>query len=460
MTVGIERYKVKYLGLDFGSSRSTAVAILDTGEAVELLFKGTMNTETLLVDDGDGYRLCKQGEDLRGLDVQRDVKESFCENDPEKTARMGDFVRLFLDRITEYCGPFDFSELKTVCFGHPGYYNNKPVESYCSIVRDAVREKFGIDEKRISWLSEPELAAGAFVKNAADIHTYEGKTILLLDFGGHTMDTVLIRVRNGVAEVISAPFSAIERERLRTGKELTVCLCEQIHTKECFDNAVEDVKKVLFDAGDMEAPTNSRHLQLMDAGFRLRYGQMSDKAVSTDEEGVILVNVNAAAGFDKVCSRTANLICELVASTDNLDYVLFCGGASKIPPLRGKIMSELKMMYDGCGEVIADKALKESKIKRFVPMRSGGGTLSDRDISSDNLVALGAAIYAKEAEALQNRKKQSAGSSYAAGAFDEDLIKENKALRSENQLMKLLLTEKDADRLAEAIAKGGFAGAR
>ena len=176
--------KVKYLGIDFGSSNTVVTAMTEDEkiyifavdgvkaefESVAVMVK---KAETNEYDEfyahayTDGYEAAKNNPlGMRSLKLRNKLKEKINEDDIKKLCS-GYFAFLVksLNDINEDANfPIDLSNLDkaTVCFGYPAYYEDRESEEYCEIMRELISGAFGCKEENIKCAEEPILAAYAY----------------------------------------------------------------------------------------------------------------------------------------------------------------------------------------------------------------------------------------------------------------------------------------------------------
>ena len=254
------------LGLDFGSS-ATTVAGFAKGIPDPIVF--TPKDKTCFFSalakrtDADEYVFFdKAFEKLPGYKFHGEFKENIT---TEST-----FVYRYLKEVftavrdmksndrSERSGrvkdasDFDFSQLETVCYGYPEYADNENKIDYCNKMNEilpiVLQEVFGKNDIKIISNGEPQLASLAYCserKKKNDLKFNTDDTMLVLDFGGHTLDIALVKIaKNGMLKPIKCKSSQIMRS-LGTGKTINSLISLQVDALP-YDKGIEDAKRHLF----------------------------------------------------------------------------------------------------------------------------------------------------------------------------------------------------------------------
>ncbi len=472
---------VKALGIDFGSSKTCVVGILEKsisvpGENKPVIF--TNNAETtyktaIAKDKNDGLHFFDQAYILPPArtaciydnlkeDVSRQRHLEWVENffrelsDKLENSKFDDYVQ------------YDFSQLECICFGHPAYYIPTSIEEYTEQIKKIIGKTIGrrLSEDKIIALPEPILAAYAFNHANCKSEKYvsaieDNDNILILDFGGHTLDIAVATAKKDSAGITLTPHygSGSISAVLPMGKTITGYLCQEIYDEDdtVFDPAVEDAKCQFFshpiDNNRGESHTLGRlHKNPQIKEFTLCYNEMGEYMEGNT------VHVGLASGkhsikletmFERFINHIKGYINDEKAGIEakSIKHVLFTGGTSKIEPLRGKIINGIKstVAKDRLSVMVMDIPFPSAS--QDVILRSDNRL--PVALSSSSAVALGAALAASGAVGFKSsfQRKRAGLSEGEKSQYDQ--------LKRDFTTTKMLLldTKKQLDKALRIIDK-------
>ena len=485
--------KIKYLGIDFGSSKTTLAGITVDGRLVILGNPKTTAESFATVmgkTESGKYKFFESAYDSDVFKFYNAIKEDIYNGIDNNDAKHK--AKLYFEKIFDTVGSAggskdpDFSALECVCFGYPKYYQPSIVERYRDTFRKVVgeicEEKFGAKDVRIVSYNEPVLAAFAFgycnanTKECKD-RLKNGDIVLVLDFGGHTMDMVLLQAKSEAGEMRLLPYRhALSEETgiVEMGKSITRSIFDCIYWKELYNGISLNIPKNIDDAkcdlfsGKVtgNGGTEPKRCKYDPIGgdfkhFSLHY-DYEGKAI--DDNGVLHISMDKGNQSIEL-GRTIKSACEhikryLVSNETALpehsvSHVLFTGGTSNIKQLR----NEAKNAILGAGRWKNNDAESE-----FLMDRRLRGTLvldknnySDDEwvISSKNAVAIGAALAAKAPDKYKEAEiiKLDDGD---AKKLKKDIAKlkaEKDRIAQENAVLKsrLIITQSDKENLKTGL---------
>lgn len=415
--------KITWLGLDFGSSSTKAVGIVGaTGERVEFLFDPGYypdgRIKTALKKSGDGFTLTtvvdigKEGWDYC-------IKENAV--NPDGREKIKAFVIKYLHALAGKEGggfpKYDFDSVEAVCFGAPAYYKLKKegnyLENYKSYVTEAIEESgvFGRCPRIISC-PEPELALRAyhaFVERADKQSPLlgNGKNVLVVDVGGHTVDVVIMTsVYDGEKTSLvrieeNRPRSEDFNQRFPLGKYMTLHLADRLYGKRIFDPSLEVAKLQMLKSLDGLSDDEQVDIFFTSALKEKVHFTRLETAPEDKKPGETYVSLYGEDDRTSLCFGQTVEQCKgmVEACIHNgsikIDNVLFTGGTSRIALLREEIVGLIAFEPGNNGvrpEVLLMDDVKEDADGE--PFLIGTLTECAVPLSSENAVATGAAIYA------------------------------------------------------------------
>jgi hypothetical protein len=448
--------KIHHLGIDFGSSKTSVVGYNETEGRFVLFYDRNapstqaFQTSTAVKMNGDQiteYAFFRKAEDIvwsensvRPTDggVWKSVetlKESLVETNAVLDSReqiTRECVKQFFYEICDalmsatyedYNGSdtYDFSELKSIVYGYPEYYTPNASSSYKKILEGILKEVFdgygtGLS---VTGVAEPELAAYAYHYAHRGDSSYVDRLqdrdkVLILDFGGHTLDIMVMQVQKGPRGTALKQYTRPGSDCyfVLLGKEITRKICNEIYDSDMIDPTVENAKCRLLAkpdqiGGDDQTPSKPHRMRTVCQGhdaFRLCYHSDAVRA-DQKEDHVALVGVYDRNGVDlrseyrKAYNQIKDYLDMCYVETENIQHVLFAGGGACIADLRSYI---LDMLLNGrpasqlhvCGYF--DRTGEE---KDLVDYQDGSAIA----LSFKNAVAWGAALVSSGKQTLSER---------------------------------------------------------
>ena len=430
-------YQVEWLGIDFGSSKTSIVGMInENGKLMPVYFR---NGKSVKFDTVMGVKRNGEDEDKRFFadtfaadfsaewKVFDSLKEEFC-IDSDLEIRTRDFFGAVLEKCkTQGNITYDFSQLKGITFGHPAYYEPGAQKKYCAKLKGILSEVFKIEQDKIQGYPEPVLASAAYQKSYGIVDgVKKNDVILVLDFGGFTMDIAVVQVTNHNDNKLElkqkAPSGSLPSSRVFMGKRMTDELCKEIYQSYeiHFDPAIEAAKCNAFSNPSAQPDVKSlKYTWPLPTGANQRFAVSYDE-VANKQNGVTYVSLNGKKfNVEGKFVECYDYIKEYLddCNVKEVNYVLFSGGTANIAQLRDYIIRKLK--EDNClsenlvvGETQTDDLSKRelwidrkyrtaSKVticnaSDIDAFRQLGKIIdgSDVEVSSDNVVAYGAAMLA------------------------------------------------------------------
>ena len=455
MTVS-EKLIIRYLGIDFGSSTTNFVGITVNGEVVIL---GNYETTyhgfaTAMAEDSDkGYVYFEQAFDLNNVKLINNLKEGlYNASSPLSKERVSLFFERILDILTDddmFNTPCDFSRLEAVCFGHPAYYSIGSTEQYIKtltpILREVFKTKFGV-RPRIENCPEPILAAMSYNYCSRTSSDYlekinDNDVILVLDFGGHTMDMALLQASKKDGRISLKPYErsySVDSGVIGMGKAITRMILDQIYMDRYYqskwnknamipyDPRVDEAKCRLFSGKVGEdggtAPERCKYMTCNEqfTHFALHYS-FDEQIPAIDKNGVIHIGLNEGErciGIDTIFDAVAShikkyLTAEEIGVADrSIAHILFTGGSSRMEPLRNHAKNALFEISKWRNNNVQSELMMDRPYEDSLAFRSNisdGSNARDIMLSSANAVAIGAALVAKDPALVEGSKKITGG---------------------------------------------------
>ena len=428
--------KIEYLGLDFGSSKTCLVAKIQ-GEDTPIVFTSSDEKicfPSVIAEAKQGnftnYKYFNDASDNRD---NKYVTYSTLKEDlryPDTPQYKEDFARIkaYLSKIfdcafsyTYFSGKkdelYDFSELKAVYYGHPSFFNTKELQNYENNMQMILQNIFS--KKRLTpnfrGIPEPILTAQAYLathaKNRKDIKT--GDSVLILDFGGYTLDIALVTVgkdkgKVGIVPGSNCSFNTEEGfDLLSLGKTITHKLYSRIfpaQEKKSYLMSIVDQKKCeLFEAQTMQALNEKVvHCNLASGTIRfsLSYdGKKHENTVSFIEGKN---NINMPAHYEELFEHIKCFFLLTKRPKTSISHVLFAGGTSRMLPLRKAVYQYL---YD-------NDWFENGKASSLVIDEESDAVLVNNGkqypLSSECAVALGACLAAENGLSFDSVKPKQA----------------------------------------------------
>ena len=228
--------KIKYLGLDFGSSVTTVVGFDTDGNPI-LFVPGdkpcfySAIAKRFSSDEYVYFEEVFEKEKVADCSVYDDIKEAFISQKEIAVeflkkvftcVKETSVVKMLRNSSNENVR-YDFSCLETVCYGFPEYADECSKEEYCKgmdeILPGILSEVFKKNDIKIISNGEPQLAALAYTHARGNTFKRDD-LVLVLDFGGHTLDMALLKVGDrGALNSIRSQSSQL-LETMGTGKKI------------------------------------------------------------------------------------------------------------------------------------------------------------------------------------------------------------------------------------------------
>ena len=408
---------IKRIGIDFGSSNTCVVAFIEGESTPVILGKDAPTFESFMLLTKDGkYKFFSEAvnasfrerEGSCGYVYFNKLKESISgvEGKENVLRFLNELFHKVINDDEYQVKGYDMSRLESVYYGYPAYYEPSAIEHYKEAFEDVLRQCFkGISKKQLSIVGYPEplLAGVAYNYIKKDLYEYSkgitaGDLMLILDFGGHTLDLSVARfeaVRNGTVLVKHCDPGSFTRF-VPMGKELTRLLCQVVYKRLApFDYAIENAKCELFSSSDWDKnKVVAKLIRPYQAGAKT--ATITYRASDTAGDGICVSMCGSRVKIEDIFRKFTDCISEYLKQksigSNSIKHILFTGGASKMIPLREAIVKGLKpylaprnfvYIMDDSTETAADFACESQRL------------------SSENAVALGAAILAGDS-ALRN----------------------------------------------------------
>ena len=484
---------IKYLGIDFGSSNTSVVGVCEKDSWKENVFLLT-DTKHLngvfpsimleLPSDNpkpDDYFCFGKAKEMYNEDCIEEgtqifyhtIKEDLLGTSNEAEARARIFFHRLIERLLKSDSlikgeDYDLSRLESVYFGFPAYYNEQVCKNYCEkmerILREVFEECLNKDVK-IYGAPEPVLAGRAYnAANAENFH--EGKTVLVLDLGGYTMDIALLTAEKDADETMqlrnSGCVSLEANSSVPVGKNITTNLKNKLYgERKCshFDYGLDNSKCELFSGTKDHIDALASYLVNGEenVSYRLQYTVVES---ATGNDNVITIGFNGTPGTKNISFQTTTIdnavgfidwyLTKVYTKVDRkVDYVLFTGGTAKIKPLRDGILQGIKDWLTPDKPQEAELLMDNNNFEF--------SSITRDKLSSENAVALGAALTAAGiCKPLDDMASPSKGKKEDKDKKIEELEAKLKERTMERDLERLKLgelSEAEAKRLVEEYKK-------
>lgn len=457
--------KVKYLGIDFGSSNTVVTALIEgvrdpvvfTYTAARAAFPTAVCRKTTAPE----IRLYDGEKRKPDEAIESTIKENFSRSN---NRRYVDYVKQYFELIKSRItvaerAPdgtplvvYDFSEVEKIYFGHPAYFKNDDVEAYRSNMTAILSEVFGVDKRKIHGAPEPELAAHAYHKVGSGKRGYAVKdreTVLVLDFGGYTLDVVLMKNDGGMKQVRGC--GSVEADNICLGKEITLRLCEALYGEDApFDYGIDEAKCELFANGSYRTEVIERPYMYANERYRIKYEDNS----SAPHSACFVGHSSGSIGVDGIFSRLATYIQAFLQGSgigaEQINHVLFTGGTARMSPLREVVMDRV------CGnasELMIDseqtKAFGEIFLEWKNPEKRKYPLSSELAVSYGALLAAQGAVKFSTASAAAPRRSNGNESSTRLAEYRHEL----NYYRNRYDEMKKLLTPEQYAKLVNEFGE-------
>ncbi len=429
---------IKYLGIDFGSSSVSIVGYEDKDTEPILFYDPEMKDTwfaTAMTSDAQTF--------FQRSFTENDVLDSLKEDiiDGKNPANVKRFMEELLSTISQCqdsSTSYDFSCLERICFGFPTY-TPTCTKAYCEkvteIILEACTKVFNKADVQIMCLPEPELAARAYNEAHKKLDSYknsvsDGDLILILDLGGYTLDMAILKANKDLEDNVRVrPLTnseSIESERMQIsmGKRITRDICFQIYKDSTggfcptFDYGIEEQKCKFFSQGEKDTkPTRLKVTSKMLPNtsftkFVLTKDQRGNSLTNTNGDNTITVGIYSSIDGRTIDIGRSYVYCgDLINNyisinlhnnrfgSKKISHVIFTGGTSRIDELRETIKNKL------CSNEFVDSDVKmllvDDSDKNALKLKRANDAEYEK-LSSSNVVALGAAAVAMQADEITN----------------------------------------------------------
>ena len=401
--------KIKQLGLDFGSSATSVVGIAE-GCDRPILFDsgddGCFFTAIAKLISEEKYLYFRDA--LRvGKDGEYDFYSAFKENIGEEKELAKRYLTEVFQRVKNTDG-YDFSELERICYGYPKYATEKRVKEYCEIMDiillNIVEEVFGKDpNEKMVVIShgEPMLALAAYkwvkekysVKSAP--YCKKDDVLLVLDFGGHTLDMALAKIDDDGA-IAPIKHTSHEISLSGTGKKINGLISKKAKTSDS-DSGIESAKRELFD--DPTRCTEFHKLEYR-PGYMisLAYDESKHDIIARlkKDDSITELNIYTGDVYSEAKESIIRFLKDAKKLKGRINRVLFTGGTSRISYLRYTVLNSIKEQKWLSPDYNVNRVDDQSEVSLFVTASSGARSKGDemKPLSAETSVALGAALAA------------------------------------------------------------------
>lgn len=460
--------KIEYLGLDFGSSKTCLIGKIQ-GEDTYAVFRA----DDQKLSFQSAISVNKKNKNLKffnyvfdrfedGDTVYTNLKESLLIPffSREELNHCQDYLSKIFDRAFKGTNAekYDFSELKAVYYGRPSFFNPRQLISYENRLQGILEEIFNkapdnVKKPAFYGLPEPILAAQAYLKataNTINNPIKAGDTLLVLDFGGYTLDIALVVVGNDKTTIVNASnhgsFSSEEAASkkkktedtaalspypLSLGKAITLELCSLLFSdnKLHWDVGVDNAKCELFE-NPFDVKTSVLGVLATQNGgkFTLAYNASN----SSSAENVITFkggkkNIAIDKSYSNFFSHIEAFLKTIHLGEHSISHVLFVGGTANMLPLREAITESLAY----------ENWMKDQYSALFIEVKDcWKDTIgTHNDLSSECAVALGACIAAEKGLTPSLIAKTSLDNSTTQEDINQ-LKEKIKTLEKKNDLLK------------------------
>ena len=420
-------WKVKSIGVDFGSSTTCVMARVEREKESKLVcfgYQGRNVFDTLIGTKTTGQVVYFSDALFAKPQEIDSINGSIKEGSLSQRESVKAFFSHLFDELAKQ-KEYDFSTAERICFGHPAYYSDAEVTEYCELMEEALLSTLWATKRskpEVIAYPEPYLAAKAFVDQSGE-EIESDKNLLVLDMGGFTFDMAMLCVkssRQGVARPVQCTKceSFKTTEELPMGKGLTRALQKHVYGRDekRLDPNVEEAKCNLFASGNWESVRVTGKKKYDGGDFSFGYEDIRIRM-----KGI----VNAL--FDILNSQLK--IAKGQQAIEAVEYVLFTGGASRMAPLRNAVLDSVKAVY---GSRPTELLMDRQKATPAVHAVS----LNWVPLSSETAVALGACLMAKEGgESLPTGRARKSKWEKTC----EELAKKNRELAHQNERLRTIV---------------------
>lgn len=207
----------------------------------------------------------------------------------------------------------------------PAYFNDAQRQA----TRDAGKLA-GLDVLRI--VNEPTAASLAY---GIGLEKDDNQTVAVYDLGGGTFDISILRIENGIFEVLST-----NGDTFLGGDDFDRAIIDFWLEKSNTDKSKLDTDKELTQALRAQAETAKKHLSTADAYVGETHGIHCE--ITKDQfEALILPLV------EKTINNCKNSLKDAKLTPEDIDHVVMVGGSTRVPLVREKVAEFFgKEVYD------------------------------------------------------------------------------------------------------------------
>lgn len=426
--------KVKQLGIDFGSSKTSLVACYATRDEksqkevnkfciiceprTSAPFFGSYMGE-IRQDNVTSYLYFQDvfnSDSSAEVVLWDDLKKTF----PNNFEHVKNFFAQIKNVVTKKREDgiyFDFSGLEKIVFGHPAYSEPGVASGYCKKMTQLLKTVFFENEKcEIIGCPEPVLAASAYdrVCVGRENRMKQGDVLLVIDLGGFTMDLALLQMeynKKALTVFQHIPSGSIHGY-VSMGQEMTRRITRVVYDDRSisfFDPKIESMKCELFKKDDCATRKTRRKYSISKYPkgkecFILRYSEDINIPSNLDDETICVTmkngnyNISIEDIYDSCADCIEHYLSNVSLKSSQNFHVLFTGGTSGIAELRNTILNRLRARYTIEEENVKVVGVQENINE--IPFMC-----ENEDFSTSNAVALGAAFVARGDVIFKTEKK-------------------------------------------------------
>ena len=480
---------VKQIGIDFGSSNTSVVGVLEdyTKSPIVFRYNDVEPFSTMLLrKHNSSYFFTAAEVNFKGKDINDQevhfynaLKEDLMEENgkDEYSKRVEEFFKELKRQLEDkkYMEQQYSFDLDSICFGYPISFDKTVVNRYREKMRNIVERVFQSKEKKIKIYDIPEPVLAGRAYNYAYKRLNDGKsflakdeTLLVVDLGGYTMDIALLQASGDKEQELAIRKCVSLPNKFSSGKNITKSLCKELYGKRVYDGRVDRKKRELFEQliredgqyqlGSNYTPTKGAKYpkEGKDVTFALHYDMLNPKSY-TKEKGKDYIDIGFVGNdetkdiqFERRINDAVDFIRIYLSEIpkDSISYVLFTGGTAKIKPLRDGILQGIKDWLTPDNPQKAELLMDDNNFNF---------PLTGDKLSSENAVALGAALTAAGiCKPLDDMASPFKGKKEDKDKKIEELEAKLKERTMERDLEKLKLgelSEAEAKRLVEEYKK-------
>ncbi|MCK4738338.1 MAG: Hsp70 family protein, partial [Deltaproteobacteria bacterium] len=318
------------IAVDLGATNTVVMQRLAGKDAEPLdLATASINIDGLRVIptllDASEEKIGKEVDPSKGVE---NIKGLALENDQAGRDSIKEFITLLSTRITSARGGEEKGKdswltrrFSSTSKDTPRLVLTVPVgfDDYRSLIKESFT--LSSPEAEVELIEEPLAAAIGY-----QVATKEDKLVLVLDFGGCTLDVMLLRLKDNELHVVAKP----DQSNRLGGRDIDLWLAKYL-AKKARGEADEGSKELILIAEEIKK-TLSTH----EAAPFLWKGQKIEDITRFDFEDVLEEN-----GFYKSVDRTVGYVLgkakKLGITPEMIEAVVLTGGSSLIPSFKDKL---------------------------------------------------------------------------------------------------------------------------